>query len=76
MDRLGHDIDAVLEILQGCDQSELRWRGRSDWSEMHFVYQFIVELEDEPPLYVKVSIHGVSLEDALLLSYKLDGSPE
>lgn len=76
IDRLGHDIVYVSEVLAGLQENECVADEDSDWSAEFRVYVFHVELEDEIDLYVKVSLHILTMARAQLLSYKPWGSPQ
>jgi hypothetical protein len=76
IDRLDHDADFAFELLSGCSPAECEKDEPGRWSEVHHVYVFKIEMENELDLYVKVSLNTDTLESGELLSYKPYGSPE
>lgn len=76
MNRLGYDALDVTEVLSECALDECTGDEPDDFRQNNHMYVFCIELEEELPLYVKVSLNIATLGTAELASFKLDGSPE
>lgn len=75
MEQLGYDITDVEEILCELLDDECTKDGspeHPDLAPSGWIYEFVIELEDEIPLYVKVCLNP---KNVYVISFKPDGSP-
>ena len=75
MRALGYDLEDVEEFLCGLSEDECIHDEPPDHPDLApsgWIYEFVIELEDDTALYVKVCLNP---ENVYVLSFKLDGSP-